>query len=989
MSHALLSTWTRADRNRLTVDDYVATGGIRGAVQQSAEDVYGSLDAAEQELSRRLFTRLVHVEDAFALTRRRVDLEELTALAAPASVERVLGRYIDSRLVTSDADSVHISHEALLVAWPRLHEWVAEDRAGARVHRQVTDAANLWADSGHDETLLLGGGRLTAALEWRTDPDHEALLNERERDFVDRSDTVDQLRRTAQRRANRRLKSLLAAVVVLLLAATALTVVTSRARNDAEQQRAAAAAARDEALSRVLAADSDNLVDSSPNVAAQLAVQAMRIDPTREARNALLDRTGQIVPTRLAPDDPHPLQAVAASASRGLIAAAGTGGRIDLWRVRTAGVPTALPSVQARDSAGGLLALAFTPGGASLFSAGTPGQVTVWDTHGPTLHQVATLHRFTHAVYALATSPDGTLMAGAGADRAVCVWPLADSVPSTQPRCLQAARSDVAVHSLAFTPDSRRLVVGLANGRVRVVRADDPSSGPAENVRPLTHTVTALAIAPDGRTVAAGGPDRTVSLVPLHEDGTLGEPVDLMRAQTPIDALAFRPAGARLLVGSADQAVREFDLGTPSGGAASSGKLVRAVGTPEPVTAIAVFGSSVATAGTDGYVEVWAPSAAAPARRADAVGTVALASAGSLAVIGDGPQDDTVEIWRTDTPAWTHLASVHSPDRPGPGAALSGSAAISADGTLLASGTLGGRVHLWDLRDPTGPAELPALPVTDDAAGPVEGTAFSPDGRLLAAAGDAGTVRLWDVSDPRAPLQVAVLHDPAGATYSPSFSHDSRFLAVGSTDRHVYVWAGRRCRAACVRRAARRIRRLRLRDRVRGRTRTAGSGRHAGAPVPRERLGGPPRGRADGTATAGPPGRGVRARVQPGRRHRRGDVAGRRGVPVVCSRGRARRHAGRCGQRAARRDLQRRRRVPAGRRVGRAGAPLDRQPDRGSTSGVRADRHPADTRGMGGVPAPGRLRPAVRVNRGLRILSGNRRTMRKVFLLGCGRNAGG
>ncbi len=43
LSHALLETWRRREGNTLTVDGYHATGGIHGAVAQSAERLYGSV----------------------------------------------------------------------------------------------------------------------------------------------------------------------------------------------------------------------------------------------------------------------------------------------------------------------------------------------------------------------------------------------------------------------------------------------------------------------------------------------------------------------------------------------------------------------------------------------------------------------------------------------------------------------------------------------------------------------------------------------------------------------------------------------------------------------------------------------------------------------------------------------------------------------------------------------------------------------------------
>ena len=49
----------------------------------------------------------------------------------------VLAQFIDERLITADRDTLGISHEALLTAWPRLHDWVGADRSGLRNLRNL------------------------------------------------------------------------------------------------------------------------------------------------------------------------------------------------------------------------------------------------------------------------------------------------------------------------------------------------------------------------------------------------------------------------------------------------------------------------------------------------------------------------------------------------------------------------------------------------------------------------------------------------------------------------------------------------------------------------------------------------------------------------------------------------------------------------------------------------------------------------------------
>ena len=59
LSHALVETWKRREGNTLTVAGYRASGGIRGAVAQSAERVYARVDVAHRPLLRDVVLRLL------------------------------------------------------------------------------------------------------------------------------------------------------------------------------------------------------------------------------------------------------------------------------------------------------------------------------------------------------------------------------------------------------------------------------------------------------------------------------------------------------------------------------------------------------------------------------------------------------------------------------------------------------------------------------------------------------------------------------------------------------------------------------------------------------------------------------------------------------------------------------------------------------------------------------------------------------------------
>jgi DNA-binding SARP family transcriptional activator len=85
LSHALLETWQRREGNTLTVEGYRASGGIHGAVAQSAEQLYGRIDPEQRRQLRDLVLRLVSPGAEGEAVRTRVPRR----LVAPAHDELV------------------------------------------------------------------------------------------------------------------------------------------------------------------------------------------------------------------------------------------------------------------------------------------------------------------------------------------------------------------------------------------------------------------------------------------------------------------------------------------------------------------------------------------------------------------------------------------------------------------------------------------------------------------------------------------------------------------------------------------------------------------------------------------------------------------------------------------------------------------------------------------------------------------------------------
>ena len=283
LSYALAETWARREGRVLTVEGYLSTGGIREAVARSAERLYGTLPPHQRDVVRLLLLRLVGPNEDGSPVRYRVLRQALTTEPDHALV---LDTLVRARLVIAGDESVEIAHEALAVAWPRLRDWLDDDREGQRIQRHLSAAAEGWESMGRDNGELYSANRLRAAEEWVSAS--QPALTVIEQSFLDASrgqmlgaQMRAEKQAVLQARQNRRLRGALTAVAAVLIVALV-------AGSIAVQQRDRARASTRSAALRGLITQSLALRDGQPDLAALLAAAAYHLSPSAATEGALL-----------------------------------------------------------------------------------------------------------------------------------------------------------------------------------------------------------------------------------------------------------------------------------------------------------------------------------------------------------------------------------------------------------------------------------------------------------------------------------------------------------------------------------------------------------------------------------------------------------------------------------------------------------------------------------------------------------------------------
>ncbi|MFQ3639620.1 MAG: serine/threonine-protein kinase, partial [Chloracidobacterium sp.] len=292
----------------------------------------------------------------------------------------------------------------------------------------------------------------------------------------------------------------------------------------------------------------------------------------------------------------------------------------------------------------------------------------------------ATLTGHEHVVKSLAYHGTGNWLASASGDGTIRLWDV-----TTNREIAIFSGHEYSVNAVAITPDGLRLASGGADGTARLWTLRD-----AVEIGSLGHrtAVRAVLFASSGRWLITAC-DTEVKIWDALRQRQIASFLGHVKT---IDALALSPDGHTLASGGVDDTIYLWDLISKTEQA-----LLRLPG-HAPTSLVYLPTQTLISGGRDGRLCLWQPDKANPVRmieaHTEAIRALAVSPSGGWLASADW--DGRIKLWTTDD--LTNVATVEAHD----GAAQS--LAFAPDGLRLASGGADALVKLWQLTTGTIPS---------------------------------------------------------------------------------------------------------------------------------------------------------------------------------------------------------------------------------------------------------------------------------------------
>ncbi|HEV3037282.1 MAG TPA: WD40 repeat domain-containing protein [Candidatus Angelobacter sp.] len=592
----------------ISLKQYENAGGLKGAIDQDAENVFGQFPGEETEI-KRVFQRITEKGDGEKPIRKPEAipvLAEITGLCM-TRLSKILAAFAERdllvmRKVEGEEIQVDLPHECLGSKWERLRGWIEDEAAVAKSLEFMRESAK--------KAQLLTGSVLAEARQLREQGRLDGLwpcryLSEKDlvevKSWVNESEEQEQKKLETEVRARQRRATIL---VTIGLLAVGLAVLFGLLYRRAEQQARIA-------TSRQLAAHAISELWLNPKSGTKDVLDALAISETYEAQQALDETLSQSsVMVVLQDPDRSPVVAAAFSRSGHYLMTSTSSSKVWLWDLASS------KALRSFESGSGyrISSDSLSSDSKYLLTAYNDGEFTVrvYDTAtGAALGSfvASTVGGITSATF----SPSGKYIATTGADYTAAIWDAtaiihkvlssgySQPVASIEPLKRRKLHKDI-VNSIRFSNNDQYVVTAGQDGRAEVW---DWRSGRQAELRRYTTALFSAEFHPkNAHIVLTGGQDGNATLWTWTMEGGFSAHLqNLQWHKLDVRQASFNSGGTWVLTASTDGTASVWNL---------------AEKTPKHPTYIlsghrgavttAAFGldeRSIATASVDGTARIW------------------------------------------------------------------------------------------------------------------------------------------------------------------------------------------------------------------------------------------------------------------------------------------------------------------------------------------------------------------------------------------------
>jgi len=224
----------RTSDGMLTLEAYRDLGGVEGSLAKRAETVFKDLPDDVEEQLPKVLNELVSIEQDGHETigRKRASYSDVSM----GKNRELIETFVENRLFVTELGNdgdiiVTVAHEALLWHWPRVREWVDQNRENLRIRGRITAAAERWEIENKRADLLLPAGKPIGEAESLLEQDIE--LHDDEASFIHAS--IAKVKRIQRLKAG-----VVATLAILGMVAAWSSFVANQQRDLANQSRARA-----------------------------------------------------------------------------------------------------------------------------------------------------------------------------------------------------------------------------------------------------------------------------------------------------------------------------------------------------------------------------------------------------------------------------------------------------------------------------------------------------------------------------------------------------------------------------------------------------------------------------------------------------------------------------------------------------------------------------------------------------------------------------